>query len=58
MVAGRILSISLARMAFTDAQLKSLRKLAALEKLNLDGTDISDLGLKTVGRLVNLRDRL
>ena len=43
-------------MPFNDAQLKNLAKLTGLEKLNLDGTDISDLGLETVGKLANLRE--
>ena len=51
MADGRIQSIALARMPFDDAQLKHLAKLTALEKLNLDGTDISDLGLETIGKL-------
>src|SRR5262249_53461683 len=51
MVASRIQSISLARVAFTDEPLKHLEPLSALEKLNLEGTDVSDLGLESVGRL-------
>jgi NAD(P)-dependent dehydrogenase (short-subunit alcohol dehydrogenase family) len=46
MAEGRIQSISLARVAFDDSQLKHLEKLTGLEKLNLDGTDVSDLGLE------------
>ena len=44
MADGKIQSISLARVPFDDAQLKHLAKLTGLEKLNLDGTDVSDLG--------------
>ena len=53
---GRSFAISLARVAFDDADLKRLGNLAALEKLNLEGTDISDLGLEQIGRFTSLRE--
>ena len=56
MAGGKIQSISLARVPFDDAQLKHLETLAELEKLNLDGSDVSDAGLEAVGRLSNLRE--
>jgi hypothetical protein len=39
---------------FCDAKLKYLAKLR--RQLNLDGTDVSDLGLETIGKLSSLRD--
>src|SRR3954449_2224076 len=56
MAEGKIQSISLARVPFDDAQIKHLGQLAGLEKLNLDGTDVSDLGLETLGKLSTLRE--
>src|SRR5205823_3627177 len=47
MAEGKIRSISLARVPFDDTQLKNLETLAALEQLNLDGTDVSDMGHET-----------
>jgi hypothetical protein len=41
---GKVQSISLARVAFNDAQLKYLGRLAGLETLSLDGTDVGDRG--------------
>ena len=53
---GQIHSISLARVPFNDKQLGHLRNLATLEALDLEGTDVSDLGLETIAGLPALRD--
>ena len=36
--------------------MKYLARLTGLEKLNLEATDVSDLGLESLAKLVNLRD--
>src|SRR5262249_47340303 len=56
LVEGNITVISLARVPFTDAQLAYLKPLRALERLNLEATDISDLGLSALRGLASLRD--
>ena len=45
---GKITSISLARVEFTDAQVKYLAALSSLGKLDLEATDVSDLGLESL----------
>src|SRR5580658_10146118 len=56
MAGGKIESISLARAAFTDAQVKFLAPLAGLQKLNLEATDVSDLGLESLAGITSLRE--
>jgi Leucine-rich repeat (LRR) protein len=56
MSGASIQAISLARVAFDDKRLEFLAKLSSLERLNLDGTDVSDLGLPTIAKLTGLRD--
>src|SRR5215510_4216693 len=53
---GQVRSISLVRVPFTDAQLKYLVTLSGLEKLNLEATDVSDMGLESLSRQTRLYD--
>ena len=45
---GSVEKVSLARQRFTDAQTVELGKLTSLRQLDLEATDVSDLGLKEV----------
>jgi Leucine-rich repeat (LRR) protein len=53
---SRVTAISLARVPFTDFQLASLKSLPAIERLNLEATDVSDLGLSALSHLGALRE--
>src|SRR5579863_7600541 len=53
---GRIQSISVARLAFSDSQMKYLAGLTGLEKLDIEATDVSDLGVASLAKLIKLRD--
>ena len=53
---ARSTSISLARVDFTDSQVKYLAPLAGLGKLDLEATDVSDLGLESLAGLSAPRD--
>jgi len=53
---GRIRAISLARSSITDAQLAPIANLDGLEDLNLEGTEIGDVGIEILAhRAVALR---
>ena len=56
LTAGRLQAVDLSSTSVSDAQLSYLSGLAGLEKLNLDATQIGDLGLASIEHLNGLRE--
>jgi Leucine-rich repeat (LRR) protein len=56
MAGSRIQSASLARAPITDAQLKHLATLTAIEKLDLEATEVGDLGIASLAKLTHLHE--